>query len=593
MWLGSIRARILVLFLLSVGAFGGAMAYSLAQLRTVGDSLKLLERSYLPLMETTVQMKEVRGQIERDGERFTRENPRPVAGHRSNVALYSPQLQAHVQSARRLAVSSARVSAPDEQEALRGIIDVIDEVEQARLAHDAAFEALMEMPADAATGQALSELGRARTELSLVVNRLYDRLDDRITQISAAARARERATAVSVTLAALATLFAAFLAGLVLRILQPIGRLTEEVQRLGAGEYSGPVALPSRDVGEEVAVLAREFNAMAAAVVERDRRLSERAAALDQLSLRLRQILDTIQAGLVVAEGDRIEVLNPAAEATWGAAASAPLPAWMTALSSGRHDGVVLGERLFDVAVVPFGDRGVLYVGEDVTERAAVRERLARAERLAVVGQMLAQITHEVRNPLNAMSLNAEILADEIPPNSEASEILETITTEIRRLEALTGRYLSLSRRRSPERSPEDPAAMVREILRLEEEALRRAGVVVTHTATETRLVELDSDALRRALRNVLLNAVEAGASTLRIETLIGDSDLTITVVDDGPGMDAAQIKQAFEPFFTTKAQGTGLGLAISRQELEDIGGSLRCESQPGAGSVFTLTCPI
>ena len=66
-----------------------------------------------------------------------------------------------------------------------------------------------------------------------------------------------------------------------------------------------------------------------------------------------------------------------------------------------------------------------------------------------------------------------------------------------------------------------------------------------------------------------------------------------VSVTDDGPGMDAVQVARIFEPFYTTKAKGTGLGLAISRQELEDIGGSLVCESVPGHGSTFRVTLPV
>ena len=242
--------------------------------------------------------------------------------------------------------------------------------------------------------------------------------------------------------------------------------------------------------------------------------------------------------------------------------------------------------------MVQFGARGLLIVGEDVTQRLEVRERLARAERLAVVGQMLAQITHEVRNPLNAMSLNAELLAEELE-TTDGQEMLETITDEIRRLENLTGRYLTLSRQRISEVTTEDPVAMVREVLRLEDEALRRSSVAAHVTGEEGRLVELDGDAMRRALRNVLLNAVEAGATQLEVSVQLETSEVIIEVSDNGPGMDEQQARQAFEPFFTTKAQGTGLGLAISRQELEEVGGRLECASSTNGGTRFWLVAPF
>ena len=134
---------------------------------------------------------------------------------------------------------------------------------------------------------------------------------------------------------------------------------------------------------------------------------------------------------------------------------------------------------------------------------------------------------------------------------------------------------------------------MVREVLRLEEEAMRRSEVTVTVTGEAGTLVDLDGDAMRRALRNVLLNAVEAGATALSVSVSRGAREVVIAVADNGPGMSAKQTRQAFEPFFTTKAQGTGLGLAISRQELEEVGGRLECESMPGEGTRFWLVSPL
>ena len=102
-------------------------------------------------------------------------------------------------------------------------------------------------------------------------------------------------------------------------------------------------------------------------------------------------------------------------------------------------------------------DQGVLVVVADVTEQARAKERLARSERLALIGQMLAQITHEVRNPLNALSLNAEMLGDELvgldpDRRTESWEILDVVAGEIERLTAVTGHYLQLARRPPAER---------------------------------------------------------------------------------------------------------------------------------------------
>lgn len=594
MLLRSIRSRILSLFLLSVLAFAGAMGYGLSQLRTIGDGLEALDRCYLSLASISAEVEAVVRYMERDGERFDRESLRPLAGHRSNATLHSATMQDAIERSRAVVRETcSRLAQPEDRAAQESLISHINAIDVGLTAHDEAMEAWLAAD-DTSSAATLAQLQQKRAEMKRPIGLLAARIDGRIDTVSAQTRlARDRAYGVSGALAALAALFAAVLAAVALFTLRPIASLIQQVQRLGAGDYTDPTPLPDlRGAGEEVAALAREFGAMAAAVAERDRRLSERAAALDALSLRLRQILDTIHAGLVVVENGDIEVVNPAAEEAWGIAVGDALPAWMAALSPGRHDALLRPERRYDIEVVPFGAQGLLIVGEDITQRLEVRERLARAERLAVVGQMLAQITHEVRNPLNAMSLNAELLAEELE-TTDGQEMLETITDEIRRLENLTGRYLTLSRRRISEVTTEDPVAMVREVLRLEEESLRRSSVEASVTGEEGRLVDLDGDAMRRALRNVLLNAVEAGATTLAVSVLLASGEVIIEVNDNGPGMDAQQARQAFEPFFTTKAQGTGLGLAISRQELEEVGGRLECESAPDCGTRFWLIAPF
>jgi signal transduction histidine kinase len=379
---------------------------------------------------------------------------------------------------------------------------------------------------------------------------------------------------VSGALAALALLLSSVLAFVTLVALRPIGQLTAQAQRLGAGELGTRIELHTPD---EMGMLAAEFNAMADAVEERERRL--------------RGVLNTMAAGLVLSEHGQIDMANPAAKSLWSIGPGDPLPAWLGKVGTGHHESHPEGGRLYTLDVAPFGEQGTLVLGEDVTDRVAVRDRLARSERLALVGQMLAQITHEVRNPLNAMSLNAELLSEDLP-EGEAQAMLQTITGEIRRLEQLTSRYLDLSRRRQPILVPTHPLQLARQVLQVEEEALRRADVSAEVSGCEGEVVELDADALNRALRNLILNAVEAGAQHIQIAVEQLQSEVRLSIRDDGPGLTPEQIEQVFEPFYTTKAKGTGLGLAISRQELEETGGQLLCAGAEDGGAVFTLILP-
>jgi signal transduction histidine kinase len=243
---------------------------------------------------------------------------------------------------------------------------------------------------------------------------------------------------------------------------------------------------------------------------------------------------------------------------------------------------------------VPFRGGSIL-VGEDVTERVHHQARLARSERLALVGQMLAQITHEVRNPLNALSLNAELLGEDLEAlpddrRDEARAILGTITAEIRHLERVTEHYLTLARRPAPSLHPEDPAALIGSVVSLLDEELRRAGVTLTVEAAAGPPVDLDAHQLRRALLNVARNAVEAGAKQLTVRVERDEGTLRFVIDDDGAGFSAEEAERAFDPFFSTKATGTGLGLAITRQILEDHGGVVRAEHKaPGARVVLEL----
>ncbi len=221
--------------------------------------------------------------------------------------------------------------------------------------------------------------------------------------------------------------------------------------------------------------------------------------------------------------------------------------------------------------------------------RGATDSRAASVSPL--VGRLLAQVTHEVRNPLNAMSLHAELLSEE-QMGDEARAMLATVTQEIRRLEGVTARYLDLARRGPGAPTLEDPLALVRGIVHLEDARLRRLGVHVGVTG-EARPCVVEGDTLRRAVLNLVRNAVEAGAREVHIHVAEGERALTVRISDDGPGMDPATRARAFEPFFTTRAQGSGLGLAVVRQEVEDAGGSVQVESAPGEGATFTLRLTI
>ncbi|MBJ6761992.1 HAMP domain-containing protein [Myxococcaceae bacterium JPH2] len=232
----------------------------------------------------------------------------------------------------------------------------------------------------------------------------------------------------------------------------------------------------------------------------------------------------------------------------------------------------------------------------------AQAEALMRAEQLAAVGRISAQIVHEVRNPLSSIGLNVELLQDALAEarfpaetGSEARDLLAAVTGEVDRLTEVTEQYLRMARPPRPDLEPEDITQVLNGVLEFTREELARAGVEVVRDFTpDTPRVLADEGQLRQVFLNLLRNSREAmpEGGRLRVATLPRERDVEVTVQDTGGGMTAEVRQHLFEPFFTTKEGGTGLGLAVSQQILQAHGGSLSCQSIPGQGTTFVLRLP-
>jgi len=235
-----------------------------------------------------------------------------------------------------------------------------------------------------------------------------------------------------------------------------------------------------------------------------------------------------------------------------------------------------------------------------MAQRLAARERelraqgeaLLRSERLAAIGRIAAQITHEIRNPLSSISLNAEELGERAP---EARELCDAIVREVDRLTAITEDYLRFARLPKPQLQRADLNETVRDLLEFVRPELDAAGVEVTLSlAPELPRVLADVAQLRQLLLNLLRNAREAMGSggALSVATRGGENAVEIEVRDSGPGIPEGRLARIFDPFFTTKERGTGLGLAMAQEIAQEHGGQLSCESKPGRGTAFTLRLP-
>jgi signal transduction histidine kinase len=260
-------------------------------------------------------------------------------------------------------------------------------------------------------------------------------------------------------------------------------------------------------------------------------------------------------------------------------------------------------------------------LAESVQERDArlesqQAERLHQA-RLATVGRLSAQITHELRNPLSSIGLNAELLRDDLEalgalgalgasqgggrsPDIEgrltgARQLLTEVEREVERLKGITEEYLRFARLPRPELTPIDLSALCLEVFDFcrAEQAAAKVSLQLDPDP-HPRLALADPHHARSALLDLLRNAREAleprGGGRVRVSIRAAGGALCVTVSDNGPGLSEEARARLFEPFFSTKPQGTGLGLAMVRQLMEAQGG--RVEVGAGDGGVFELYFP-
>lgn len=228
-------------------------------------------------------------------------------------------------------------------------------------------------------------------------------------------------------------------------------------------------------------------------------------------------------------------------------------------------------------------------------ELAEKQEALVRAERLAAIGRISAQITHEIRNPLTSIGLNTELLQEELEEGGsreEAQKLLASIAREVDRLAEISEQYLSFARFPKPVFSVIDTAEFLRELIDFHGAELARAGVRIERKiAPGCASIVGDEGQLRQALLNLMRNSREAlvHGGTLCIEARALVTQVEISVCDDGPGIAPDALERMFDPFFSTKERGTGLGLALTQQIIAEHCGELSCQSEIGKGTRFTI----
>jgi signal transduction histidine kinase len=227
-------------------------------------------------------------------------------------------------------------------------------------------------------------------------------------------------------------------------------------------------------------------------------------------------------------------------------------------------------------------------------ELERVRDRLVQQTQLSTIGQTVASIAHELRNPL-AVIQNARFYLSRRTPRAEPkwAEYLRIIEQEVKAADNIIVDLLEITRAKDPRKQEVDIVQLAR---RAFDRVIGAEGVrIEVQVPREPFLIHADPTQMQQVLGNLITNSVQAMDGPGRIVIMVRDRQdhMLIRFEDDGPGVPDDLIDRIFEPLFTTRAKGTGLGLPICRQIVERHGGSIEVERPSVAGAHFTISLPV
>ena len=349
-----------------------------------------------------------------------------------------------------------------------------------------------------------------------------------------------------------------------------------------------------RSVEDQLLHLAFGQTAPALLVDPRFRVTSCNQATEEQFGYRADQLVGQEVAQLFQAPGDAERVLNHhALAATDGHFEEA------TVL---RHqDGRLLPGKLRALLLADAQNQviGFLVLLQGPAHEAARTSRegasaLMRQERLATMGEMAAQLAHEIRGPLLSIGATLGTLVPESEAIPGLEGTLDTLLQEVGRLDMVLKDYLSLAARRGAALARVDLATVLGDAIRLLEGVQRVSGKRIVSAVAAPVEVNADPDGLKQVLFNLLRNALDASprGGTVRCHATHGASEVSVHIDDEGSGPGASS-EDCFSPFFTTKSNGTGLGLTVCRRIVEAHGGAVTLRSRAEGGARASVVLPV
>ena len=361
-------------------------------------------------------------------------------------------------------------------------------------------------------------------------------------------------------------------------MLRNITRLGEEIDRIASGE-------------EETESQRKGISSPEFAIVE------SKLNMLGQQFRGFQSVLETLEdAVLVFDPGDRLVLCGNSAKRLLGPIETGrkleetPIGGELAGVFEQRAPvkDLPLKKLLADVDFFP---GGAIVRVHDPEGRKQLESQLDLSNRLAAVQRLTGGVAHEIKNPLNSITLLLEVLKMKTP---DTVEEVEVISQEVRRLDRVVRTFLEFSRPVELDRQPLDVSELLHDILRFLQPDAESRRIKVKMDGSKV-LLSADEDLLRQALLNIHMNALESmpAGGDLQVSSFPQGGECVIRVQDSGVGIPKEELDKIFQLYYTTKVNGSGIGLAQTFRAIQLHGGRIEVESKRDLGTVFTIYIPL
>ncbi|HYA15752.1 MAG TPA: ATP-binding protein [Syntrophales bacterium] len=340
----------------------------------------------------------------------------------------------------------------------------------------------------------------------------------------------------------------------------------------------------------------------------------------------LRNILESLTTGVVVTDLDgKITTINRCAETFWGISQDqaegkdikflftdlniADWKIFHTDYSPDKGGKINIKDKIIEIFVSPMRSEqgeiiGTVFILRDVTRIEKLEEMAKRTEKLAAMGEMAANIAHEIRNPLGSIELFASLLMKDIKDKNYQSR-LSNIITSVKNMDNKISNLLLFTTQKNPIMRNINLHRIMKEVLLFSDPIIKQEGISLSVTYSDVEpYVRGDAELLKQVFLNILLNSIQAMADggSLRIETIVSherevvstsNRNVEVRISDTGVGIPRENLKKIFDPFFSTRERGSGLGLAIVHNIVHVHNGTIDVESKEKEGTIFSILLPL